>query len=45
MSEKEPLGLVRLDDTDLTLAKAEDDVRGTTVVGSDGEEIGKVGGL
>jgi len=45
MSEKEPLGLVRLDDTDLTLAKIEDDVRGSMVVGSDGEEIGKVGGL
>lgn len=45
MSDKQPLGLVRLDDTVLTLAKAEDDVRGATVVGSDGEEIGKVGGL
>ena len=45
MSEPEPIGLVRLDDSDLILAKGEDDVRGTTVVGSDGEEIGKVGGL
>jgi sporulation protein YlmC with PRC-barrel domain len=45
MRDKEPLGLVRLDDTDLTLAKIDDDVRGATVVGSDGDEIGKVGGL
>jgi sporulation protein YlmC with PRC-barrel domain len=45
MTEKQPLGLVRLDDTDLTLAKPEDDVRGATVVASDGEEIGKVRSL
>lgn len=45
MTEKEPLGLVRLDDTDLTLAKTEDDVRGRTVVDSAGEEIGKVRSL
>lgn len=45
MTESEPLGLVRLDDTDLTVAKSEDDVRGLTVVGSDGEEIGKVRAL
>ncbi|NIK58951.1 PRC-barrel domain-containing protein [Kribbella shirazensis] len=45
MTEKEPLGLVRLDDSDLMLAKAEDDVRGATVVDSDGTEIGKVSSL
>jgi sporulation protein YlmC with PRC-barrel domain len=45
MTENEPLGLVRLDDTDLTVAKPEEDVRGLTVVGSDGEEIGKVHAL
>ncbi|HEY3562280.1 MAG TPA: PRC-barrel domain-containing protein [Kribbella sp.] len=45
MSEKEPLGLVRLSDTDLTVANSKDDVRGLTVVDSDGEEIGKVGAL
>jgi sporulation protein YlmC with PRC-barrel domain len=45
MNEQQPIGLVRLDDTDLTLAKAEDDVRGSTVAGSDGEEFGKVSGL
>lgn len=45
MTEEQPIGLVRLNDTDLTLARPEDDVRGATVVGSDGEEIGKIGGL
>ncbi|MDX2969582.1 PRC-barrel domain-containing protein [Kribbella solani] len=45
MTEDVPIGLIRLDDTDLMLAKPEDDVRGTTVVGSDGEEIGKVSTL
>ena len=45
MTEEQPPGLVRLDDTDLTLARVEDDVRGMTVVSSDGEEIGKVHGL
>jgi sporulation protein YlmC with PRC-barrel domain len=38
-------GLVRIDDTELTLARTEDDVRGATVTGSDGEEIGKVASL
>ncbi|MEU4191938.1 PRC-barrel domain-containing protein [Kribbella sp. NPDC026611] len=45
MTEEEPVGLVRIDDTDLTLARMEDDVRGDTAVGSDGEEIGKVASL
>jgi sporulation protein YlmC with PRC-barrel domain len=45
MDAMEPVGLVRLDDTDLVLAKVEDDVRGATVLGSDGEELGKVSSL
>lgn len=45
MTEKETLGLVRLDDTDLTVGNAEDDIRGATVVDSDGAEIGKVRSL
>ncbi len=45
MSELEPVGLVRLDDSDLVLAKAEDDIRGAGVVDSDGEELGKVESL
>ncbi|TWD72011.1 PRC-barrel domain protein [Kribbella amoyensis] len=45
MNAVEPVGLVRLDDTDLVLARSEDDVRGVTVTDSGGEEIGKVSSL
>lgn len=37
--------LVRLDDSDLTLANLADDVRGHTVLDRDGQEIGEVDGL
>lgn len=37
--------LVRLDDTDLTLADPADDVRGQTVVDTNGDEVGEVDGL
>ncbi len=37
--------LVRLDDSDLTLADPADDVRGQTVVDSHGDEVGEVDGL
>jgi sporulation protein YlmC with PRC-barrel domain len=37
--------LVRLDDTDLTLAHSADDVRGQTVVDREGQEVGEVDGL
>lgn len=37
--------VVRLDDTALTLAQTADDVRGKTVMDSNGEEIGEVDGL
>jgi sporulation protein YlmC with PRC-barrel domain len=39
------VALVRLADTDLTLADAADDVRGRTVVDRGGEEIGEVDDL
>ena len=45
MSETEPVGLVRLGDTELVLAKAEEDIRGAGVVDSGGEELGKVESL
>lgn len=45
MSETEQIGLVRLDDSDLVLAKAEEDIRGSEVVDSGGEELGKVESL
>ncbi len=45
MSE-EPTGtLVRLADTDLTLADPDDDLRGRQVVDSNGEDVGTVDGL
>ncbi|WP_344491292.1 PRC-barrel domain-containing protein [Glycomyces endophyticus] len=37
--------LVRLDDTDLTIADGADDVRGHTVLDRSGDETGKVEGL
>lgn len=37
--------LVRLGETDLTLANAAEDVRGLTVVDRNGDELGKVEGL
>jgi hypothetical protein len=37
--------LVRLDDTDLTLADPADDVRGKSVVDTNGDEVGEVDGL
>jgi sporulation protein YlmC with PRC-barrel domain len=45
MSETMPVGLVRLGDSDLVLAKAEEDIRGAEVVDSAGEELGKVESL
>ncbi|TDO44082.1 sporulation protein YlmC with PRC-barrel domain [Kribbella sp. VKM Ac-2527] len=37
--------LVKLGETDLVLADPEDDIRGRTVVDTDGEKFGKVDGL
>lgn len=37
--------LVRLEDTDLTLADLADDVRGQPVIDSNGDEVGEVEGL
>ena len=37
--------LVRLDDTDLTLADSSDDVRGRAMIDSHGDEVGEVEGL
>jgi sporulation protein YlmC with PRC-barrel domain len=37
--------LVDLDDTNLELARIEDDIRGQKVIDRDGEELGKVDGL
>lgn len=41
----QPTTLVRLDDTDLTLADPADDVRGRPVIDAHGDEVGEVDGL
>ncbi|MEU0315929.1 PRC-barrel domain-containing protein [Nocardioides sp. NPDC006273] len=45
MVDNPEAGLVQLKDTDLTLASAKDDVRGSKVVDRNGDEVGDVDGL
>ena len=45
MATRTNVSLVRLDDTDLTIADPNEDIRGHKVVDQNGEEFGKVDGL